>query len=609
MKTLLIAINSKYIHSNLGIYYLQAYADKYKDNIKVLEYTINQYQEDILQSIYLEKPDLISISCYIWNIEMVSSLCREFRKVLPNTKIWLGGPEVTYESKKYLLNHPEVDGIMLGEGEETFLEILDYYNKKEDSISLESIKSITYRKSAEKEFTYEGYNNFNDYKKQNSKGLNNIIQTEIRPLLDFNTVPFPYDDLTHFENKIIYYESSRGCPFSCSYCLSSVDKKMRLRDINLVKEELNFFLKHKVKQVKFVDRTFNCNKAHSLAIWKHLKENDNSITNFHFEIAADLLDDEEIQLLKSMRDGLVQLEIGVQSTNPKTIKAINRKTNFNKISKNVINLSENRNVHQHLDLIAGLPYEDYESFKNSFNEVYNLKPDQLQLGFLKVLKGAPIFEDSEEYGIVYKDLPPYEVLFTNWLSYDDILKLKLVEEMVEVYYNSGQFNTTIKFMEHYFETYFDLYKELGEYYRGHDLLDIRHTRLRRYEILIGFMESRLDELDGFKEILLYDLYLRENLKKRPAYASDKEKYKNLYGQIYSDPKLREKYLGIEEVSFGLGKAKQYFHIEHFNIDVEKSAKEGKYINDPQIILFNYKDRDPIDNNASRKIINEGDLDL
>ncbi len=579
MKVLLVAINSKYIHSNLAVHYLKSYASVHKDKITVLEYTINQQVDNIFQSIYMEEPDIIAFSTYIWNTEVVERICRELRKVLPNTKIWLGGPEVSYNSKEYLLNHKEVDGIMVSEGEETFKELLDYYTEETDA-SLEDIKGLTIRKGEE------------------------IFQTAPRDLLDFSKVQFPYDNLEEFENKIIYYESSRGCPFSCSYCLSSVDKTMRLRDIELVKEELNFFLAHKVKQVKFVDRTFNCNKKHTREIWNHISENDNGITNFHFEIAADLLDDEEIKILNSMRNGLVQLEIGVQSTNPDTTVAISRKTDFTKISENVQKIHKNRNVHQHLDLIAGLPYEDYHSFRNSFNEVYALKPDQLQLGFLKVLKGTPIVKDGDKYGIVHKDIPPYEVLYTNWLSFDDVLDLKLVEEMVEVYYNSSQFATVLTFMEHYFESPFDLYKELGEHYKKHDLLDLKHTRIRRYEILLEFMEPRLPDVEGFKEILIYDLYLREKLKSRPSFAANEDDNKEIYSKVYSDKELREKYLGITDTNNKLGRAKRYFHIENFKVNLERSAVEGKIIYNSQLIIFDYINRNPMNHNANVKIITD-----
>lgn len=597
MKTLLIAINSKYIHSNLAVYYLREYASKYEvsqregikrgTSINIAEYTINQPFEKILQSIYREKPDLLAFSCYIWNIEIIKRLCLELRKVLPNCKIWLGGPEVSYDSKDYLIKNQEVDGIMLGEGEETFSEIINYYLREgKNRQTLDEVKGIVFRKNILK------------------KESNEVIYTGLRPFLNFNSISFPYNDLSGFENKIIYYESSRGCPFSCSYCLSSVDKSLRHRDIELVRDELNFFLKHKVKQVKFVDRTFNCKKDHALAIWKHIQKNDNGITNFHFEIAVDLLDDEQIQLLGTMRSGLVQLEIGIQSTNRDALKAINRKTDLKKIGINVNKIRKSGNIHQHLDLIAGLPYENYESFRNSFNEVYALKPDQLQLGFLKVLKGTPMADNSEEHKIAYRDIPPYEVLYTKWINYDEILDLKLVEEMVDVYYNSAQFTISVKFMEHFFDTPFNLYKELGEYYRANELLDLRHKRVTRYEILLEFMKPRLSNIEGFREILTYDLYLRENLKARPKFAFGQNKYKDFFEKIFANEDLIKKYLEIKDSKISLGRAKQFFYIEHFNIDVEKSAKEGEYIYDSQLILFDYKNRNPLNHNAKTKKITE-----
>lgn len=598
MKTLLIAINSKYIHSNLAVYYLREYANQDRSikskglkgqySISICEYTINQQVETIFQSIYMQKPDLIAFSTYIWNVEIVERLCVELRKVLPKLKIWLGGPEVSYDSEDYLIRHRSIDGIMIGEGEGTFAELMEYYHSTnfEDS-TLDEIKGIAFRKS--------------------SQGSQEIINTGLRPLLDFNTIPFPYSDLSVFENKIIYYESNRGCPFSCSYCLSSVDKTLRIRDIKLVKEELNFFLQHKVKQVKFVDRTFNCNKNHALAVWDHIARHDNGLSNFHFEIAGDILDDEQIQLLSTMRSGLVQLEIGVQSTNPTTIKAISRKTDLKKLSENVNKIRKARNVHQHLDLIAGLPYENYESFRSSFNNVYALKPDQLQLGFLKVLKGTPMEGDREKFGIIYKETPPYEVLFTKWISYDEILDLKGVEEMVETYFNSGQFSRSISFIEHYFDTPFDFFKELSDYYKAHNLQGINLKRERKYEILLGFMKTRLEDLSGFEEILMYDIFLRENLKARPKFASDQNKYKDLYNKVFTDKDLRKEYLGIGDSRYSLGKAKQFFHVEYFTIDVEESVKEGKYVHRPNFILFNYMDRSPIDYSANTKeIIKEGD---
>ena len=419
MKILLAAINAKYIHSNLAIYSLRAYANRYAGEIRIKEYTINQPLDGILMDLYEEKPDVICFSCYLWNIICVEQLLAEIPKVLPDTRLWLGGPEVSWNAVEILKRYPAVEGVMCGEGEETFLELTDYFHGCGRELS--DIRGIAYRLPGQ---------------------LPSV--TGSRPAIDLSSIPFVYGNTENFKNRIIYYESSRGCPFSCSYCLSSVDRCLRFRDLELVKKELQFFIDHEVPQVKFVDRTFNCRHDHAMAVWSYIVEHDRGKTNFHFEIAADLLNEEEIRLIKSMRPGLIQLEIGVQSTNERTIREIRRTMKTERVRKVTAAVRENRNVHQHLDLIAGLPWEDCESFAASFNDVYGMRPEQLQLGFLKVLKGSLMHEKAEEYGLLYQDRPPYEVLSTRWLSYGDVIRLKKVEEMVEVYYNSAQFVNTMR---------------------------------------------------------------------------------------------------------------------------------------------------------------------
>ena len=346
--TILTAINSKYIHSNLAVYCLRAYAKPYIDEVEIAEYTINQTMDDILSDIYRKKPDILCLSCYLWNILYVEQLITEIHKVLPKMQIWLGGPEVSYNAVSVMEQYPQVTGVMCGEGEETFLELMEYWNQERES--LDTIKGIVYRENG------------------------TCRQNPPRPVMDLSKVPFVYDHIEDFQNKIIYYESSRGCPFSCSYCLSSIDKCLRFRNLELVKKELQFFIDHEVPQVKFVDRTFNCKHSHSMAIWTYLKEHDRGKTNFHFEVAADLLNEEEMELIASMRPGLIQLEIGIQSTNPETITEIRRKMNFEEVKRIVKRVQEKGNVHQHLDLIAGLPYEDYERFAQSFRDVYTFGP-------------------------------------------------------------------------------------------------------------------------------------------------------------------------------------------------------------------------------------------
>ena len=570
MKIILTAINAKYIHSNLAIYSLKAYAKKYAEHIFLAEYTINQQLDEILMDIYKQKPDVLCFSCYIWNISYVETLIREIHKILPSLPIWLGGPEVSYDAEEVLRRLPEVTGVVKGEGEETFLELASYYVEGKGEEYLCGIKGISYRK-------HDG----------------EIEENQWREIMDLSKVPFVYEDMDEFRNKIIYYETSRGCPFSCSYCLSSVDKCLRFRDLKLVKKELQFFLDNEVPQVKFVDRTFNCKHDHALEIWRYIAENDNGITNFHFEISADLLNEEELALLGTMREGLVQLEIGVQSTNPKTIGEIKRTMRFEKVSDAVKRVNAGRNIHQHLDLIAGLPYEDYESFGKSFNDVYALSPEQLQLGFLKVLKGSYMEEHTEEYGLVYKSLPPYEVLYTKWLSYEDVLKLKRIEEMVEVYYNSGQFSYTLEHLTGEFATPFAFFEQLGEYYEKHAFHMISHSRITRYEILLGFVEKYVSErVDFYRELLVFDLYLRENIKSRPAFAGENTVDKEWLSGFYEEESKEHKYLrGYEK--YDKRRLRKMTHIEKFNYDVLGNGTQKD-----TVILFDYQNRSKLNYQAT-----------
>ena len=542
MKILLVACNAKYIHSNLAVYDLQAYASDYADHIVLKEYTINQQKDDIMRDIYLEHPDVVCVSCYIWNLSFVKELMADLIKILPGADFWAGGPEVSYDAEKFLTENSEFKGVMVGEGEETFKELAGYYVEKNPQ-NLKDMTGICYRDGDQ------------------------IIHNGWRQIMDLSSIPFIYKDLSEFKNRIIYYESSRGCPFSCSYCLSSIDKKLRFRDTETVKKELQFFIDNKVPQVKFVDRTFNCKHDHAMAIWKYINEHDNGVTNFHFEISADLLREEELQEMSTMRPGLIQLEIGVQSTNPDTIKAIHRTMDFEKLKGIVDRIHSFGNIHQHLDLIAGLPYEDYDSFRHSFNDVYALKPQQLQLGFLKVLKGSHMMEMCREYGIVYKTQEPYEVLSTKWLDYDHVLKLKTVENMVEVYYNSGQFQNTLEYLEKFFPDAFSIYERLGSFYMEKGYGDVSHTRMRRYEILLEFLEDVPEiSMDQVKDQMVYDLYLRENLKSRPGFARDQKPFER---QIW-DFRKREK-------------VAKNAHVEVFT--------------DGTVLLFDYADRDPLTNNA------------
>lgn len=618
MKFLLAAVNAKYIHSNLGVYSLKKYADEKRKQqgtafsgpdweIEIGEYTINHQMDYILQGIYEKAPDAVGFSCYIWNILYVQELIRDLKKVLPQTEIWLGGPEVSYRAEEFLRKEPSARGVMAGEGEETFFRLLGAAKRQDAGSSvwrdeaLEQIPGLVFRREA-------------GSGSSSGPETGEIVKNPPAPLMDLNDIPFVYSDLKGMENRIIYYESSRGCPFSCSYCLSSIDKTVRFRSLDRVKRELAFFLENRVPQVKFVDRTFNCKKSHSMEIWRFIQEHDNGITNFHFEISADLLSEEELSLLSQMRPGLVQLEIGVQTTNPDTIREIRRRMDLGKLESHVRQINGFGNIHQHLDLIAGLPWEGYESF----NQVYAMEPEQLQLGFLKVLSGSYMEERAQDYGLRFRDTPPYEVLATRWLSYGELIRLKGVEEMVEIYYNSGQFRNTVKELQKEFLSPFDMYESLREYYREEGLSAVSHSRNARYEILFAFIEKTLgkrpqtgvqtsaqtegqteeqaedrteepaDRLELYRDLLTEDLYLRENAKSRPSFARDlspfKEEIKQFFIREGKEPRRLTGYEGYD--------SRQMSRMAHMEV-----------MRDGRMLLFDYLCRDALLGNA--RIIEAG----
>ena len=620
MKFLLAEINAKYIHSNPGVYSLRAFARTKIPgaDIEIGEYTINHQMDLILQDIYRRKPDFIGFSCYIWNISYIMEIVRDVKKVLPEAEIWLGGPEVSYDAKKVLTREPDVRGIMRGEGELTFTELVRAYLQREKTSVPDGYTGESFRGQAKEETSgcaentrmpenAEGENAHSDrldlsqipgitYRAANGE----IEEHGPQRLLSLDEIPFYYDDMAGFENRIVYYESSRGCPFSCSYCLSSIDKTVRFRSLDLVFPELQFFLDHKVPQVKFVDRTFNCKREHTLGIWRYLVEHDNGITNFHFEVSADIFDEEELELIGKMRPGLIQLEIGVQSTNPDTIREIHRHMDLVKLKRAVDRVYDYRNTHQHLDLIAGLPYENYESFMRSFDDVYRMRPDQLQMGFLKVLKGSYMEEQVAAYDLKYRGIPPYEVLSTKWLPYSDVIRLKGVEDMVEVYYNSGQFPATMKLLEKRFQRPSEIFVNLAEYYEKNGLTGISHSRLARYEILYRLLEEDMREeerdhvtaakvpetgqpsLADFRDSLMYDLYVRENIKSRPSFASDQSPYKKEVREFFMAEEENPKWL-TDYAGFDSRQMAKMAHLEHME--------------DGTFVLFDYKKRDPLSGNA------------
>ena len=728
-KFLLVAINAKYIHSNPAVYSLRACAgEKLRRHVELAEYTINQPMAEILADIYARRPDAMGFSCYIWNWRLVRELLGELPKLLPDAAVWLGGPEVSYDADVILREYPQVAGIMVGEGEATFRELLDYYVKGARAAGREGEELVAGSggeepvagrggeepvagagsggeepvagagsegeepvaeagsegeepvaeagsggeepvagagREAEEPVAEAGSEGEEPMAGAGSGGEEPVAEagrvdvesrieaaegsavaecpcaaeegkgrrkagpavgladipglclptgyTPCRPLTDLSAIPFLYDDLAPFENRILYYETSRGCPFRCSYCLSSIDKAVRIRDMGLVEEELQFFLDHRVRQVKFIDRTFNCSHAHAMAVWTYLLEHDNGVTNFHFEISADILREEEIELLSRFRPGLAQMEIGVQTVNPRTLEAIRRTMDIERLESAVAAIRRGGNVHLHLDLIAGLPYEGYESFGKSFDWVYRLRPHQLQLGFLKVLKGSEMWERAQEYGIRYLEQPPYEVLCTDWLSYGEVLRLKGVEEMVELYYNSGQFVHTLNFLENAFPGPFAMYEALADFYREEGHLAMSPARASRYQVLLDFAGRRDPRRrEVYRELLTYDLYLRENAKSRPGFAPDISAWKEAARSFYREEEQRRRYLPDYE-GFDSRQLGRMTHLEPFAYpvwDIDRMAAgygafgAGESMGHT-FVLFDYRSRSPLNHEALARPIHGG----
>ncbi len=574
MKIILAGINAKYIHSNPAIHSLAAYAGRELEQggregyeICIAEYTINQRKEDIVADLYRKKPDILAFSCYIWNWALIRELLPTIHKLYPRLPIWLGGPEVSFTADKVLEDYPFLAGIMVGEGEETFLELCQMYLEGKERLLRGTV-------------TVDG-------------------RGESRELLDMDDLPFFYGDLQPFSHRIIYYESSRGCPYCCSYCLSSVEKQLRYRDMETVKGHLRFFLDHRVPQVKFIDRTFNANHEYACQIWEYIRDNDNGVTNFHFEIAADILTDRQITVLAGMRPGLIQLEIGIQTIRPETLELINRRTDLETLKKRVEQIGSKGNIHQHLDLIAGLPGEDYKSFQKSFNWVYHLQPNQLQLGFLKVLKGSPLWENAGEYGIVYEDQPPYEVLKTGWIGYEEIRKLKGVEEMLELYYNSGQFVHTLAVLEKQFASPFELYRKLAIHVEEKKLGEKASSRINRYQILLGFIRGMTiseREEEMYRELLTFDLYLREKMKTRPEFASDLKPLKEEIRSFYKKEERNRKWLKNYE-NYDDKQMQKMTHLEPFGWSVWLKG-DCQPLAAPVFVLFDYQKRNPLTMDAA-----------
>ncbi len=566
MKVILTTLNSKFIHSNLAIRYLKEYV-KPINEFEIMEFTINQTRESIVAEIYKSRPDLLGFSTYIWNIEETLRICETIKIISPMTKILLGGPEVSFDGKQVMEEHPYVDYIIYGEGEESFKELLS----NED---LEQIQGLIYR----------DVNGF-------------VLVNEPRKLIeDLNMIPSPFESIgDEFKNKIVYYESSRGCPFNCEFCLSSTIKGVRYFDLDRVKRDIKILIDGGVSQVKFVDRTFNANKKYSMEIMKYIMELDPMNINFHFEVTAHLIDHEMLEFLKEPKEGLFQFEIGVQSTNDDTIEAIGRVTDFHKLKETTKMIKSYRNIHQHLDLIAGLPYEDYTSFRKSFNDVYSIRPEKLQLGFLKLLKGSGLRVDEVKYGYKYINSPPYEVLESRYLAYADVIKIKGIEDLVEKYYNEGYFSNSIEFIiNNYFKYPFDFYENFSAYWNKHQLSKLAHSRNSLYQILLDYyIYNNYEYKLEFIELLKFD-YILNNRKITLPQGVERSlnnlKQTELH-QLLKDEDFTFKYLN-EDRDLATKKVINKVLVEEFSIDVFRLINNGHIpIGDKRqtFVLFYYKD--------------------
>ena len=572
-KVILAALNAKYIHSNLALRYLSRFQDNNRKHyVETMEFTINQRLNFIAEELFRKQPDVVLFSCYIWNVEMLRQLCPILKKIMPDCVIGFGGPEVSYESETFLRENPAVDFVMRGEGELVFTKYLEHLDAGNPA-TLGEIESLTYRQGDE------------------------IFSTPQMHPMDLALLPFPYeDDFSDVQNQIIYYESSRGCPYHCGYCLSSVENGVRFVPLDKVLPDLQKFLDKNVPQVKFIDRTFNCKKSHAMAIWKYLHEHDNGVTNFHFEITADLIDQETIDFLKTVRKGLFQFEIGVQSTNPQTIRAINRNVDFAALSEIVQQIKDGGNIHQHLDLIAGLPYEDYDSFGRSFNDVYALHPEQLQLGFLKVLKGSMLHQKQKEFEIVYHDTAPYEVLTTHELPYADTLRLKYVEEMVETYYNSGRFLNTLAYLVPLYESPFAFFEALSQFWVSENYHYLGLSKMGLFDVLWRFVEQnpKVDKRKLQWE-MKFDIALHEKPKKLPAWltVTNEEQWHDKVFAFYGNPTLWQKCLPHYKSN---KEAIRQTHLEVFGDEKQKA------------VLFDYGKRDLL-GNAEYKIMKTAEIQV
>ncbi|MCC0735130.1 B12-binding domain-containing radical SAM protein [Clostridioides sp. ZZV14-6009] len=582
MKILLTTLNSKFIHTNLAIRYLKEFV---RDLIEVdmKEYTINNDLDYILKDIYKNEYDIILFSTYIWNIGDIVKLCDNLKKIRPNTKIALGGPEVSYDSYEAMKKYDFVDYILYGEGELIFRDlVLRLKGKKE----IKNVDGLVYRQGSE------------------------IIANKPMELLqNLDEIPSPYENLNpkEYENRIVYYESSRGCPFNCQYCLSSTIPGLRYFSLDRIKRDLKALIDARVSQIKFIDRTFNANKKVAMEIMDFLMKNDNGYTTYHFEVTAYLIDDKMIEFLADCKEGLFQFEIGVQSTNEKTLDAVGRRDDFKKLSHVVQTVASYRNIHQHLDLIAGLPYEDYESFENSFNDVFNLGIEHLQLGFLKMIKGTGMRKVADEHGFKYKDYAPYEFLYNNYISYEETLKLKDIEDILERYYNSKNFVLSMRYIigRFYKQSPFKFFETFAKYFDENGYFDLAQGKNQLYKILLDFYNEKINiDNDVFNDILKYDYISLGKTSNIPQFFNklDVDDFKNRCHVFLQDNDNLSTYLPnfVDKPAKHIIK---YVHFEPFKFNIVdlKNNINTEIREEENIVLFEYDDKKIFEKSKTHKV--------
>jgi len=573
MKILLVTLDSKFIHANLAVRYLKKFCN---DNgsedfdIEIKEFTINQKQEYILGEIFSANSDLICFSTYVWNIEYIKELAYIIKEAKKNIKILCGGPEVSFEIEKFMKNESFVDYVIFGEGELTFKEFINEFIKEQPDFN--RIKGLAFRYS--------------------DKGDKSeiVINQHREPILNLDLINYPYEENDNFEDKIIYYESSRGCPFCCSFCMSSIEKKMRTFSIDRVKRDLSLLLNTKARQIKFVDRTFNADYKRSMEIMNFIVEHNKNNMTIHFEITADIINDEFLSYINKLPVNMFQFEIGVQSLNELTLAEINRHMNIEKLYKVIEGILSGKNIHVHLDLIAGLPYEDYYTFKKSFDGIHNLHAEKIQLGFLKVLKGTKIYDDIVKHGIKYRNVSPYEVICTRYISVDELLKLKNIEELVDKYYNEKYFEKSLEYIliNLFSESAFEFYEHLSFYWQQNDLYKMSHSRKKLYKILFDYIKYNNKMTEEFIWCLRYDYVFNNQFEELPDYLNKEaeDKYKSIKRSLSNDIEFKDIYFK------NAGKHDKIVN-EFRIVDIENNA-----------VLFIYNDKDNIFNRCRTHIIND-----